>query len=181
MIKGYSGLESRIGNQHYQFHNLSHEYSLKTSSPYRSGSEQIIAGILKRDDIRFSYEDELCVPREYTDGKSNRIWHPDFHLHYSGIIIEYVGMPDDEEYMKGIERKKEVYEKMDLPVVWLYPEDLWEQTEDKKYGKLRDDVEENVLSKIYEFVRESGRNAKPYSSVDVRALDYQSRQGAKAA
>lgn len=29
-------------------------------------------------------------------------------------------MTDDEEYMKGIEKKKEVYEKMGVAVVWYF-------------------------------------------------------------
>ena len=58
------------------------------------------------------------------------------------------GMPDDEAYREGIEKKKEVYDQMGITVIWLYPEDLWEQTADRKYGKLRDDATEYILSKI---------------------------------
>ena len=118
------------------------------SSPYRSKSEQVIANIFKKADISFGYEDALPVPREYTGSKSDRTWHPDFNLRDLGVIVEYVGKPDDKAYMKGIERKREVYAKMGVAVIWLYPEDLWEQTKDREYGALRDDVEEHILRKI---------------------------------
>ena len=125
------------------------EYGLPSprgKDPYKSQSERIIAGMLDRQGIRFTYEDAVYVEDSSGNAKQ-RIWHPDFHLHDSGVIVEYVGRPADEEYMKGIEKKMRVYEKMGVNVVWLYPEDIWETEEGN--NRKREDAEENVLSKIY--------------------------------
>lgn len=148
MKRTYSGLEASVTGDTDYLPLATHEAREHGASPYRSRSEQIIADILENDDIRFGYEDALHVPREYAGSKSDRTWHPDFHLRDLGVIVEYAGMPDDEEYMKGVERKKEVYDQMGATVIWLYPEDLWERTADQKYGKLRDDAVEHILSKI---------------------------------
>jgi len=129
MKRAYSGLERCAANHHSHFRSSTSKTSADISSPYRSQSEEIIAGYLADGHLPFIYEDELRVPQEVAGGSNDRIWHPDFHLYDSEIIVEYVGMPEDREYMKGIERKKEVYEQMGVAVVWLYPSDLWAPAE----------------------------------------------------
>lgn len=162
MERSYSGLEASISDYRSNS-NSTYEPFAHVSSPYRSKSEEIVADVLKHNGISFGYEDALHVSQEYAGGR-DRTWHPDFNLHDLGIIVEYVGMSDNEEYMQGIEKKKEVYEKMGVTVVWLYPEDLWEATDDKKYGRVRDDAEENILNKIEGVVCDL-QNAKSYSAV----------------
>ncbi len=173
MERGYSGLESSVGNYSSQS-SSTYEPSGEVASPYRSGSERILADILETNGIKFGYEDKLRVPKEYAGSSSDRIWNPDFTLHETGVIIEYAGMTDDPEYMEGIERKKEIYSAMGLNVVWLYPNDIWEANGDKQYGKVRDDVEENVLSKIEEVIREKESREKnsPYSFALDPKLSY---------
>lgn len=149
----YSGLETSVQDYGIQFRSPADKATASASSPYRSQSEAVVADILESNGIRFGYEDDLHVPKKYTSERTDRIWHPDFHLYDSGIIVEYVGRTDDPEYMKGIDKKRIVYEKMGLTVVWLYPDDLWERTGDNPYGKLRDDVEEQVISKIDKVVK----------------------------
>ena len=156
MKKVYGGLETSITDHDRQFYKTDYRPRDRAPSPYRSQSERIIADILTNDDIPFGYEDDLHVPQAYTGGRSDRTWHPDFHLRDSEIIVEYVGLSDDKEYMKGIDKKKDVYAKMGAVVVWLYPDDLWAPTTNHKYGKLRDDSEEHVLGKIDVVARRSG-------------------------
>ena len=105
-------------------------------------------------------------------------WHPDFHLHDSGVIVEYVGRPDDEEYMKGVEKKMRVYEKMGANVVWLYPEDIWEASSGK-YRK-REDAEANVLGKIYSAII-AGGTGKQLRETEIVATTFDYRQRRYAA
>lgn len=168
-----SGLESRLETHPSRFRSSTHANRDHTLLSYRSESERIIAAILANEGIRFRYEDNLHIPQEYTGGQGNRIWYPDFHLLDSGILIEYAGMTHEKEYMKGVQRKKEVYDKMGITVIWLLPEDLWEETGHHEYGKLRDDAEKNVLRKIHEVMKDRERKARPYSSgFHARVLNY---------
>ena len=63
--------------------------------------------MLDRQRIPFTYEDAVYVEESNGNDKKGRIWHPDFHLHDSGVLVEYVGSPHDPEYMKGIQKKEE--------------------------------------------------------------------------
>ena len=122
-------------------------YANAKSQEYRSASEAIVADILEREGIRFTYENAVRVKDRTNGVPKEKLWHPDFHLYDSNVLVEYVGMPDDGEYMKGIEKKKKVYAAMGKTVVWLFPEDIWDNS-DETYRK-RSDAEENVLNKIY--------------------------------
>ena len=89
--------------------------------PYRSRGEAQVGRLLDRYGIPFFYEQPLLV----LDRGRHRIWHPDFALPtYSGLVVEYAGMPDRPEYMAGIEHKKEVYMANQVPAVFIYPKDL---------------------------------------------------------
>ena len=89
--------------------------------PYRSRGEAQVGRLLDRHGIPFFYEQAVLV----YDRGSHRIWHPDFTLPtYGGLIVEYAGMPDIPEYMAGIRHKERVYRANEIPVAFIYPDDL---------------------------------------------------------
>lgn len=131
-------------------------------SPYRSESERIVAGIFENEGIRFEYEAPLSVDVNDDSYRERRIWRPDFYIHDLDVIVEYVGLPDDEEYMEGIRKKEKVYEEMGLRVAWIYPEDIWDEA-DGKYRK-KENASEVVLDKVYSIVQRGSARADYYSS-----------------
>jgi len=143
--KWYDGLEEKVD----------------ASPDYKSYSEKIVAGALESQGIRFAYEDPLEVKDVY--GKK-RTWHPDFHLKDLGIILEYVGRPDDKGYMEGIRKKEKVYAAEGVKVVWIYPADIWEEADGYR---IRKDAEENILNKVYAEMR-SGKDVTRTSRLDEK-------------
>ncbi|MBL4653824.1 MAG: hypothetical protein JKY53_13320 [Flavobacteriales bacterium] len=125
----------------------------KNNPKYKSYSEEIVGDAIENAGIRFNYEKGVFIVDNSNEEQQVRLWYPDFYLPELDIILEYVGMPDNEEYMKGIAKKKQVYDDMDLSVVWIYPNDIWEES-DGKYSKRRN-VHEVILSKIYDIALES--------------------------
>jgi len=80
-----------------------------------------VGRLLDRYGIPFFYEHPLLV---YDRGRY-RTWHPDFTLPtYSSLIVEYAGMPDRPDYMRGIRQKQRVYQANEIPAVFVYPENL---------------------------------------------------------
>lgn len=138
-----AALEERVEETEYV--SASRAYEGPDVTEYRSYSEQMIGDTLENAGIKFVYEDRVYV--EEGDEKRGRLWYPDFHLTDSGVFIEYVGRPDDKEYMKGIEKKKEVYLRMGANVVWLYPEDIWDES-DGRY-EVRKDAENHILKSVH--------------------------------
>lgn len=125
-----------------------------TNNPkYKSYSEEIVGDAIDNAGIRFNYEKGVFVVDNSNDERQIRLWYPDFYLPELNMILEYVGMPDNEEYMKGIAKKKRVYDDMDLSVVWIYPDDIWEES-DGMYSK-RKNAHVVILSKIYEIASDS--------------------------
>ena len=89
--------------------------------PYKSKGEAQIGRLVDRYGIPFFYEHPLIV---YDRGK-NRTWHPDFTLPtYEGLLIEYVGMPEVDDYMTGIRHKQRAYQANGISALFVYPEDL---------------------------------------------------------
>ncbi|MGV8151947.1 MAG: hypothetical protein ACP5OG_02610, partial [Candidatus Nanoarchaeia archaeon] len=96
----------------------------KLKEHYKSAGEDIIAKILSRHGYDFNYEQQILVEeKRKNDGEKERLWYPDFYLKDKGIVIEYAGRPKDKDYMEGIKRKKETYEKMGLKVIIVTPYD----------------------------------------------------------
>jgi hypothetical protein len=92
--------------------------SMVKSDPYKSGGERIIGGILDKYSIEFDYEKQILVEdKKPNDAEKKRLWYPDFYLEDKGIIITYLGKPDDPNYMEGARRTKETYEKMGFKVI----------------------------------------------------------------
>jgi len=59
------------------------------------------------------------------DRGRHRIWHPDFTLPtMDQLIVEYAGMPDRTEYMRGIRHKARVFSDNDRRALFVYPQDL---------------------------------------------------------
>ncbi|WP_145112883.1 PDDEXK family nuclease [Gimesia panareensis] len=127
---------------------------------YRSESERIVAGIFEEEDIRFKYEAPLSVDVDDKGYQERRTWHPDFYIHDLDVIVEYVGLPDDEEYMEGIHKKEKVYEEMGLKVAWIYPEDIWDESNGKYWKK--ENASEMVLNKVYEAARSGSAKSNLY-------------------
>jgi hypothetical protein len=113
---------------------------------YRSKSERIIAEILKKNKIVFKYEMKISIIEEINNKKMERLWYPDFYLEEYGIIIEFIGKPEDKEYMNGFEKKKLVYRQNGLKVIYIYPHQIWEIN--KNAFKLKKEFEYALLLNI---------------------------------
>ena len=88
---------------------------------YRSRGEAQIGRLLDRYGIPFFYEQPTIV----YDRSRYRRWNPDFTLPtYSGLVVEYAGMPDRPDYMQGIRHKQRVYRTNEIPAVFVYPAEL---------------------------------------------------------
>lgn len=88
---------------------------------YRSRGEAQVGRLLDRYGIPFVYERPTIV----RDRGRDRVWHPDFTLPtYAGLIVEYAGMPDRPEYMRGVRYKRRAYAANRLRALFVYPADL---------------------------------------------------------
>jgi hypothetical protein len=89
--------------------------------PYRSRGEAQVGRLLDRYGIPFFYEHPLIV----RDRGRYRVWHPDFLLPTrDDLVVEYAGLPDIPEYMKGLRHKANVYGVNGIPALFVYPHDL---------------------------------------------------------
>ena len=89
--------------------------------PYRSRGEAQIGRFLDRYGIPFVYEQPLLI----WDRGKYRTWHPDFTLpKYDGLILEYAGMPEIDDYMTGIRHKQRAYQVNGIPALFVYPSDV---------------------------------------------------------
>jgi hypothetical protein len=89
--------------------------------PYKSRGEAQIGRLLDRQGIPFFYE----LPTLIYDRGRHRVWHPDFTLPtYNGLVVEYAGMLDRQDYAIGIRRKAQAYRANGIPAVYVYPEHL---------------------------------------------------------
>lgn len=89
--------------------------------PYRSRGEAQVGRLLDRYGIPFLYEHPTGV---YDRGR-HRIWHPDFTLPtMNQLIVEYAGMPDRPDYMRGIRHKARVFADNGRRALFVYLQDL---------------------------------------------------------
>ena len=89
--------------------------------PYRSRGEAQVGRLLDRYGIPFFYEQPTII----LDRGRHRLWRPDFTLPtLNGLVVEYAGMPDVADYMRGIRHKQKTFAANELAAVFLYPHDL---------------------------------------------------------
>ena len=97
------------------------EMLAKLELPYKSRGEAQVGRFLDRYGIPFLYEQPLRI----WDRGKYRTWHPDFTLpKYNGLILEYAGMPEIDDYMTGIRHKQHAYQANGIPALFVYPHDL---------------------------------------------------------
>jgi len=104
---------------------------------FKSKGERRIANFLGKNSIQYRYEPAVAV---HSEQDKPRIWYPDFYLPEFKSYIEYYGMAGKPCYDQGIKRKEDVYSKMGLDVMPVYP---WMFKEDWK-GYLMRGLKRNV-------------------------------------
>ena len=111
---------------------------LEPQNDYKSKAEIKVVNILKRNYDSVEYEKPLFL----TDRGSQRIWYPDFTISTTfidGLVVEYAGLMECEDYAKGIRHKANAFSKNGLQAIFLYPEEVFGKT-----------PEQTVVDKIME-------------------------------
>lgn len=108
----------------------------------RSGYEKRFANYLTDNGYKFQYEKSMIFPRRHNTILPNiyilrwiaklfcKNWkdaitlHPDFYLTDEKIFVEVWGMTHDWKYRNIMKAKRRLYERDNLPLVDLYPEDI---------------------------------------------------------
>ena len=85
---------------------------------FKSEGERRIAYFLDTNSIKYQYESGLLVNAAE---EKPRIWYPDFYLPEFGSYIEYYGLAGRKNYDRGIKTKEQIYSKMGLDVISVYP------------------------------------------------------------
>ena len=97
------------------------EMLARLEPPYKSRGEAQVGRFLDRYGIPFFYEQ----PRLIWDRGKHRTWRPDFTLPaHNGLILEYAGMPEIDDYMTGIRHKQGAYQANGIPALFVSPQDL---------------------------------------------------------
>ncbi|MBS3093174.1 hypothetical protein J4456_01175 [Candidatus Pacearchaeota archaeon] len=97
----------------------------KELQAFRSKSEQIIAQILMKYGIRYEYEKQIRVNEIQGNNKLESLWYPDFFLTDYNIFVELIGKPEDRGYMEGFEKKKNIFKNENIPVLFVFPHEIW--------------------------------------------------------
>lgn len=121
-----------------------------TKGLYKSEGERRIAGLLDDAGIDYVYKPGVLVE----DGGMQRVWQPNFGLPRYAVYLEYFGIEGDPAYQKETLQKLEVYRRMDLAVVPVYPR------------MLRGDYRREIIGEIYKKVesRLSDLEARVYQA-----------------
>lgn len=90
----------------------------KENNNYKSEGERRIASFLDKNEINYEYERGVLVKFPYD---KQRIWYPDFYLPEFGSYIEYYGLAGRQMYDRGIKTKEDVYTRMSLDVIPVFP------------------------------------------------------------
>ena len=88
-------------------------------SPSSEG-EELIEEFLKEKLIEFKREKEILNLND--DNKEYRI--ADFYLPRYKVYLEFFGKWNVEEYRIRYQKKKEVYDKNEIPCIYVYPDNL---------------------------------------------------------
>lgn len=95
---------------------------VRPDEPYRSRGEAQIGRMLNHHRIRFQHEQPTYV---HDLAGLLRIWYPDFTLaDHGGLLVEYVGRPDDSTRLAAIRYKDRVYRANGLEMMAVYPDEL---------------------------------------------------------
>lgn len=153
----HQNLENRVEN------NYSNNPNIKP--PYKSVGETILAETLDKYGIKFKYEKQILVEdKKPKDTEKNRLWYPDFYLENKGIIIEYAGR-NDKDYLEGLEKRKETYEKMGLKVIIVEGYEIFENRHKRK------DFEYNLLKAI-EQTEKTGKSSRlKYGKLETNVVE----------
>jgi len=127
---------------------------------FKSEGERRIAYFLDNYGIRYVYEQGLLVK----DRDKPKIWHPDFFLPEFALYIEYYGMAGNQDYDRGIEHKKSVYDEMGLDVLSVYP---WTFCDDWQ-GYLMDNLYQVSNRRLGDLDRKGYRRGGPKISYGRR-------------
>lgn len=95
------------------------EEQLKCKSlGYRSRGERWIAEALNQYGLPFKYEQPWLIH----DRRYWRLWYPDFTLpDHGNQIVEYLGMPENAEYMQRARSKRQIYRENDIRPIFVTP------------------------------------------------------------
>ena len=102
--------------------------------PYESKEERAIGHLLDQYGIPFFYKQPTIV---YDQGQ-NQIWRPTFSLPaYNGAVIDYLVMPESEDYQAQIQQRQRVYDQNQIPALLMTPQELKKPTwQEQLYKKL---------------------------------------------
>ena len=102
--------------------------------PYESKEELKIGRLLDKYGIPFFYKQATII---YDQGK-NEIWYPTFSIPaYNGAVIDYIVMPENEDYHGQIQQRQKIYEQNQIPAVLMTPQELKKPTwHEQLYEKL---------------------------------------------
>lgn len=105
---------------------------------FKSNGERKIAKFLDDKKIKYEYEAGSLVRDEQ---QKQRIWYLDFYLPEFGMYVEYFGIINNPEYDKGIRKKRNVYSKMGMDVIEIYPQMFAENWKGYIINKIEDRVQ----------------------------------------
>jgi hypothetical protein len=90
-------------------------YAKSVGPSYKSKGEQQIARLFDREGISYKYEQPVAV----IDRGKTKIWYADFHLPQYGLIVEYFGMNDKQDYAEQARHKMDVYRQNGIEGLFL--------------------------------------------------------------
>ena len=105
--------------------------------PYESKDELKIGRLLDQYGIPFFYKQATII---YDQGK-NQIWYPTFSIPaYNGAVIDYIAIPETEDYQGQTQQRREIYEQNQIPAVLITAQDLkkpaWQEQLYKKLEQI---------------------------------------------
>jgi hypothetical protein len=124
MIRGKTDLENLVNKNEYV--------------RFKSRGERKIAKFLDDKKIKYEYEAGSLVRDEQ---QKQRIWYLDFYLPEFGMYVEYFGIVNNPDYDKGIRTKRNVYSKMAMDVIEIYPQMFAENWKGYIINKIEDRVQ----------------------------------------
>ncbi len=118
---------------------------------FKSRGERLIGEFLDSKSIVYFYEFPLAL----IDNEKLRIWYPDFRLPEYQLIIEFLGMNNDKDYDKMIDRKKMSFEENYIDTIFLTDANLqgnWQMSliqDIEKIVKARHEKVAGLLEKFH--------------------------------